>query len=148
MRHPPPGAAVACHSSSKPSSGVGRDAPASLARRVAGQRLGIGDLDQVADRAEAGLACRLEVTAAVGGRGVGGVDDEALALGEAQAQEGFLARARAQQVHRDAHVRLEEAVAIERRLAGALDAAQDHRLHRVSRRAARRAPAGWAPRRR
>ena len=90
---------------------------------------GVGDLDEVADRR--GSPPRARARRSDGGRRPWGWWRRRRSAGaaQAQAQERLLARARAQQVHRHAHVRLEEAVAIERRLAGALDAAQDHRLH-------------------
>ena len=76
IRQPPSAAAVACQSSSKPSSGAGADEPRGATSRdrhahlparadVARDRPRV-DLDQVADHAEAGRARRLDVAAPVG----------------------------------------------------------------------------------
>ena len=140
MRQPPSSAAVAWKSSSKPSSGVGRTSrratsrrPAAgtvaLARRVAAGRDRVVDLDEVGDDLEARRARGRDVARPLGDGRVRVVDHERHPRLEAGLQERRLAGARAQQVHRDPRVRLEEAVAVERRLARALHAAEDHGLH-------------------
>ena len=77
-----------------------------------------------------GSARRARARRGGGGR-VGVVDHEALARAQARLQERRLARTRAHEIHGDADVGLEEAVAVERRLAAAQDAAEDDRLHVV-----------------
>ena len=71
-----------------------RHALPARARRVARERLRVGDLDQVADDPEARRARGLDVAAAVGRRGVGGVDDERLALLAGTARTNASSRAR------------------------------------------------------
>ena len=91
IRQPPPGAGIACQSSSKPSSGAGRmsrraraehaavrDPRAALARPRCGQRLDAATLDEVADDPEPGGARGLDVARPVGDRRVGVVDHERL----------------------------------------------------------------------
>ena len=145
IRQPPPGAAVACQSSSKPSSGVGPDAAAGRCRRrrgrdprapgapgVARDRLAGVDLDQVADHPEARGARRLHVARA--GRPASGSccrpRTAAAASRHTPASAASRAR-RAQQVHRDSRARAcsSEAVAVQRRLPAALHPAEDDRLH-------------------
>src|SRR3954451_21022553 len=107
----------------------GRHAARAVALAVAGQRLHLVDLDEVADDPEARGARGLDVAAPLGGRRVRVVDHEALPRVETELDERRLARARAQQVHRHAHMRLQEAVAIERALPAALNPTEDDRLH-------------------
>src|SRR4029079_659217 len=86
-------------------------------------------VDEVADHAEAGLARGHDVAAAVGDRGGGVVDPERPPLGEALLEQRGLAGARAELVHRDEHVAVTPALAVERALPGSLEPAQHDRLH-------------------
>ena len=141
MRQPPPGAAVACKSSSKPSSGVGRTSRRATSRSPDGRNRplarGVARRRRRCGRPRRGSATALKPACSRGhhvarplGHGrVRVVDDERLLRVQADGEERRLARPRAQQVHRDPGVRLQEAVAVERRLARALHAAEDHRLH-------------------
>jgi hypothetical protein len=99
------------------------------ALRVARQRLVRRGVDQVADDPEPGGPRRGDVARPVGRRRVGVVDHERLSRGEAQLEQRGLARAGAQEIHRDPYVRLQPAVAVERGLARALEPAQHDRLH-------------------
>jgi hypothetical protein len=86
-------------------------------------------LDQVADHLEARRAGGVDVARAVGHRRVGVVDHERPALLQAGGQQLLLARPGAEHVEAHVLVRGGEAVAVERRLAAALDPAEDDGLH-------------------
>ena len=151
MRQPPSGAAVACRSSSKPSSGVGRTAaarrragrrpePSAHARRCA-RRRPRGRPRRGSRSAEAGRPRRHDVARPLGHGRVGVVDHERHASCPGR-RRGTRARAAACAAgpSRRARASPGTAVAVERRLARALHAAQDHRLHSARRYRSRRDP--------
>ena len=126
IRQPPPGAAVACHSSSKPSSGVGRTAAASRRRAARGAarsaRAGAParrvDLHEVADHLEPRR--RAPARRSARGRPPSGscCRPRTAAGSPGTSRRNAASRlAAAQQVQAHAHVGVEEAVAVQRRLA-------------------------------
>jgi hypothetical protein len=79
--------------------------------------------------AEAGGFGGVEVRLTGGGGGIGVVDDEVAARGEAGFNQAFFARARPREVHADAEVRGSESPEIKGAFTGALKANEDDGLH-------------------
>ena len=108
-----------------------RARPARPALRAGGQRE--VDLHEIADDGEARLARRPDVARPLGRVGFVLSTTNGIRVSQAHAQRTPPRAPASQQVHRDPRVRLQEAVAVEGRLARALEAAEDDRLHRPAR---------------